>query len=338
MLLIDPLAPGMDLTPLFQLLNDDSILKVFHAARQDLEIFFNLIGAVPKPIFDTQVAAMVCGFGESVAYDTLVAKLTKARIDKSSRWADWSHRPLTEKQRHYALSDVTHLRVIYQKLIAKLTKTHRISWIKEEMAILVDPKTYLLDPDEAWRRLRSRTSNRRFLGILKELAAWREQEARDRDLPRGRILRDDCLADIAATAPTSTEALARCRGVGSGIATGKLGPGILNAVKKGVNLPPDLLPSPEEKPEFVPGLGPVMDLLKVLLKAKCEEFEVAQKLVANSADIERIAADDSANVPALKGWRRDIFGNAALDLKHGRLTISCRNGRIALIPSPGEKT
>lgn len=329
--LIDPLAPDIDLAPLFDLLATESILKVFHAARQDIEIFLHLSGTIPTPIFDTQVAAMVCGFGESVAYDTLVAKLTSARIDKSSRWADWSHRPLTEKQQNYALSDVTHLRNVYQKLMVKLTKTARTPWIKEEMAILSDPSTYQVDPEEAWRRLRPRTNNRRFLGILKELAAWREHEARERDLPRGRILRDDCLADIAATAPVSVEALARCRGVGIGIAGGKLGPGILEAVKKGLSLPDEALPTPEEKPDFIPGLGPLTDLLKVLLKAKCEEYDVAQKLVANSQDIERIAADDAADIPALKGWRRDIFGAAALDLKHGRLSIGCQNGRIALV-------
>lgn len=334
--LIDPLAPGIDLTSLFDLLANTSVLKVFHAARQDIEIFFHLSGTIPAPIFDTQVAAMVCGFGESVAYDTLVSKLTSARIDKSSRWADWSHRPLTEKQQNYALSDVTHLRNVYQKLMAKLTKTNRTPWIKEEMAILSDPNTYQVDPEEAWRRLKPRTNNRRFLGILKELAAWREHEAQERDLPRGRILRDDCLADIAATAPISVEALARCRGVGTGIAGGKLGPGILNAVNKGLNLPDEALPPPEEKPDFVPGIGPLMDLLKVLLKAKCEEYDVAQKLVANSHDIERIAADDSADVPALKGWRRDIFGAFALNLKHGRLSIGCQNGQIILVPSSGD--
>jgi len=328
---IDPLADGMDLAPVVALLDDPRVLKVFHAARQDMEIFFHLTGRLPHPIFDTQVAAMVCGFGESVSYETLAARLAKASVDKSSRFTDWSHRPLSDKQLAYALSDVTHLRKIYEKLAAKLQATGRSAWVASEMDILTDPKTYAVDPESAWRRLKPRTSQPRFLNVLRAVAAWRENEARNRDVPRGRILKDEALMEIAAHPPADAAQLARIRMVGSGFAEGKLGPSLLAVVKEGVERSPNDAPS-FERPEALPnGLGPLIELLRVLLKMKCDEHDVAQKLVATSSDLERIAADDGADVPALQGWRRDIFGEAALALKGGRLALAAEGRRVKLV-------
>ncbi|CAA7627741.1 Ribonuclease D [Candidatus Terasakiella magnetica] len=332
---IDPLAPGMDLSPLFELMADTNVLKVFHAARQDVEIFLHLSGAVPTPLFDTQVAAMVCGFGDAVGYETLASQLAKARIDKSMRFTDWSMRPLSEKQVQYALADVTHLRVAYEKLVRKVEKNGRIEWLSEEMGLLTEPGTYRVDPATAWRRLKPRSSSPRFLAVLRELAAWREREAQDRDLPRQRVLKDETLTEIAAHHPSDTTELGRTRGIGKGLVEGKMGQAILEAVKRGLAVPESECPVPVERVEVPKGLGPVVDLLKVLLKMKCDEHGVASKLVANSADIDAIAADDNANVPALHGWRRDLFGDDALKLKHGRVGLGfCTDGRrLRLIPS-----
>jgi len=328
---IDPLADGMDLAPVFDLLDDPKVLKVFHAARQDMEIFFHLTGRLPHPIFDTQVAAMVCGFGESVSYETLAARLAKASVDKSSRFTDWSHRPLSDKQLAYALSDVTHLRKIYEKLAAKLAATERAAWVASEMDVLTDPKTYRIDPENAWRRLKPRTSQPRFLNVLCAVAAWRENEAQTRDVPRGRILKDEALMEIAAHPPADAAQLARIRVVGSGFAEGKLGPSLLAAVKSGVERLPGEAPA-FERPDVLPnGLGPLIELLRVLLKMKCDEHDVAQKLVATSGDLERVAADDAADVPALQGWRREVFGEAALALKHGRLALAAEGRKVRLI-------
>ncbi|MBR9972196.1 ribonuclease D [Magnetospirillum sulfuroxidans] len=325
---VDPLAPGMDLSPLFDLLANPNVLKVFHAARQDVEIFLHLSGAVPIPLFDTQVAAMVCGFGDSVGYETLASQLAKARIDKSMRFTDWSLRPLTEKQIQYALADVTHLRVAYEKLVRKMEKNGRIGWLVDEMAELACPDTYRTDPENAWKRLKPRSSSPKFLAVLKELAAWREREAQERDIPRQRMLRDETLMEIAAHHPASVDELARTRGMGKGMVEGRMGTAILEAVKRGLALPEDQIPKPPDRVELPRGLGPVVDLLKVLLKMKCDAEGVASKLVANSADIEAIAADDNANVQALQGWRRDLFGADALALKHGRLGLGfCTDGR-----------
>jgi ribonuclease D len=325
---IDPLAPGMDLAPLFELLANPKVLKVFHAARQDVEIFLHLAGAVPTPLFDTQVAAMVCGFGDSVGYETLASQLAKARIDKSMRFTDWSLRPLTEKQVQYALADVTHLRVAYEKLLRKLEKNGRLEWLSGEMAELSNPGTYRTNPEDAWRRLKPRSSSPKFLAVLKELAAWREREAQERDIPRQRMLRDETLMEIAAHHPATTAELGRTRGLGKGLVEGRMGVALLDAVKRGLELPEDQIPKPPERVELPRGLGPVVDLLKVLLKMKCDEHGVAQKLVANTADIESIAADDDADVPALHGWRRELFGEDALALKHGRLGLGfCTDGR-----------
>lgn len=331
---IDPLAPGMDLAPLFELLANPKVLKVFHAARQDVEIFLHLSDAVPTPLFDTQVAAMVCGFGDSVGYETLASQLAKARIDKSMRFTDWSLRPLTEKQVQYALADVTHLRVAYEKLVKKLEKNGRLEWLSEEMAELTHPGTYRTNPEDAWRRLKPRSSSPKFLAVLKSLAEWREREAQERDIPRQRMLRDETLMEIAAHHPTNAAELSRTRGLSKGMVEGKMGVAILDAVKRGLELPEDQIPKPPERVELPRGLGPVVDLLKVLLKMKCDEHGVAQKLVANVADIEAIAADDNADVAALQGWRRELFGADALALKHGRLGLGfCTDGRrLRLVP------
>lgn len=318
---IDPLAEGLDMTPLYGLMRDRSILKVFHAARQDLEIFHNLMGEIPAPLFDTQVAAMVCGFGDSVGYETLVNKLAKAHIDKSMRFTDWARRPLSDQQVRYALSDVTHLRVVYEKLARRLESTGRAEWLQEEMAFLTDTANYRVDPVEAWRRIKTRTKTPRFLGIVKALAEWREVEAQTRDIPRQRMLRDETLLEIAAHAPTTADQLERTRGFSKGQAEGRMGAAILEAVARGKLMPMEDLPDPPDRKEIPPGVGPICDLLKVLLKMRCEEHDVAQKLVASSEDLEAIAMDDNADVMAMKGWRREIFGDDAIALKYGRLAL-----------------
>jgi len=332
---IDPLAPGIDLTPLFELMADTSVLKVFHAARQDVEIFLHIAGALPTPLFDTQVAAMVCGFGDAVSYETLASQLAKARIDKSLRFTDWSIRPLSDKQIQYALADVTHLRVAYEKLVRKLERNGRLEWLAEEMAILADPATYRVDPAQAWRRLKPRSNSPRFLAVLKELAAWREHEAQDRDLPRQRVLRDETLTEIAAHHPSDTAELGRMRGIGKGLVEGRMGQAILEAVRRGLDTPESECPVPPDRIEVPKGLGAVVDLLKVLLKMKCDEHGVASRLVANSADIDAIAATDDADVPALRGWRRELFGEDALRLKNGQVGLGfCKDGRrLRLIPT-----
>jgi ribonuclease D len=328
---IDPFAEGIDLAPLLALMRDPAIVKVFHAARQDLEIFFHLMGGVPAPLFDTQVAAMVCGFGEQVGYETLVGSLCNAQVDKSSRFTDWSKRPLTDRQINYALSDVTHLRTVYRKLAARIEKTGRQGWLGEEMAILADPNTYQLAPENAWKRLRTRSTNRRYLAVLRELAAWREVEAQNRDVPRGRILRDEALYEIAGEPPRDVEGLLRVRGMGRGMAEGSGGAALLAAIRRAQDAPPDSWPEPEREEPPAKGIGPLVELLKVLLKLCCDEHDVAQKLVASSADLEMIASSDDADVPALHGWRREIFGNDALRLKHGRLALAAKGKRIKLI-------
>jgi ribonuclease D len=331
---VDALAPGIDLAPLLALMSDVSVLKVFHAARQDLEIFFQLAGQVPHPVFDTQVAAMVCGFGDAVSYETLVKRLAGAGLDKASRFTDWAQRPLTARQIEYALADVVHLRTVYQRLQELLAKNSRAEWFAEEMAELVSADLYRGDPQEAWRRFRLRGRvERRFLGVLRALAAWREVAAQQRDLPRGRIMRDEAVLEIAAHAPKTTESLARTRSLGKGVAEGKLGGEILAAVAKGI-ADPDPPPAPPAKPEPPAGIGPLIELLRVLLKQRCEDFGVAQKLVASADDLEAIAAADDAPVRALSGWRRDVFGADALALKHGRLALTVGKGRIELVPLP----
>jgi ribonuclease D len=329
---IDAIAEGIDLTPLLALMSDPGTLKVFHAARQDLEIFYQLAGDVPHPVFDTQIAAMVCGFGDAASYETLVRRLAGASLDKASRFTDWSHRPLTERQLKYALDDVIHLRTVYERLQQLLAKNGRAGWFEEEMAELVDPALYRTEPAEAWRRFRLRGRvDRKFLAVLRALAAWREKAAQQRDLPRGRIMRDEAVLEIAAHAPRTIEQLGRTRSLGKGIAEGKLGGDILGAVERGLK-DPNPPPAPPAKPEPPPGLGPLIELLRVLLKQRCEDYHVAQKLVASADDLEAIAADDDAPVRALHGWRRDIFGEDALALKHGRLALTAGRNRIELVP------
>jgi len=329
---IDPLAEGLDLAPLFELMANPGVLKVFHAARQDVEIFHHLTGRVPAPLFDTQVAAMVCGFGDSVSYETLVSKLAGVRLDKSSRFTDWSLRPLTERQLAYALSDVVHLRPIYEKLHRRLVKSGRTEWLDRELAVLTDPATYNVDPTTIWRRFKLRSAKPRFRAILRELAAWREREAQSRDLPRGRLVRDEALLEIAAHAPTTVEDLARVRGLGRSFAEGRLGGDLLAAVVRGLAVPDSDCPKEETALDAAPGSGPVIDLLRVLLKMKSEDHHVAAKLIASASDLEAIAADDQADVPALSGWRQEVFGNDALALKHGGLALAISGNRLKLVP------
>lgn len=332
---VDVLAEGLDLGPVYDLLADPSVLKVFHAARQDLEIFFIRMGSVPAPIFDTQVAAMVCGYGDQVGYEALVRKICRADLDKSSRFTDWAARPLEAKQLAYALADVTHLRRIYQSLADQLERNGRSEWLSEEMDILTSAETYQADPDSAWRRMKTRNAKPRFLAVLKEVAAWREREAQSRDVPRSRILRDDSLMDIAASAPRDARAMSRIRGLPKGFAEGKFGQALLDAVERGLALPQEDRPALPKSEPLPPGLQPLVDLFKVLLKANAAEAGVAGRLVANADDLEKIAADDAADVPALKGWRRKLFGEQALALKHGRIALTAGPDGVELIERDG---
>jgi ribonuclease D len=328
---IDPLAPGIDLAPLFALMANTKVLKVFHAARQDIEIFFNLTGSVPTPMFDTQVAAMVCGFGEAASYETLASKLASTAIDKSSRFTDWSHRPLTDRQQRYAMADVEPLRAVYEKLAARLSKTGRAGWLDEEMKALTDPETYRLDPALSWRRLKLRSNNRRMLALAQALSAWRETTAQQRDLPRSRVLRDESLLEIAAHTPRNVDDLARSRGLGKGFAEGKFGTEILAVIERVLATPESQYPEPAPRREPPQGIGPLVDLLRVLLKLHAEENDVASRLIADAEDLELLAANDRAEVKALSGWRYDIFGRDALDLKHGRLALTASGKRIKLV-------
>jgi ribonuclease D len=325
---VDALAEGIDLTPFLDLMRNPAVLKVFHAARQDIEIIWKMSGATPKPLFDTQVAAMVCGFGDQASYEQLAAGLANARIDKSSRFTDWSRRPLSEAQIDYALADVTHLRTIYSKLEAKLARTGRTHWVEQEIAFLTAPETYEQKPENAWQRLRARARKPRDLAILMELAAWREQEAQSRDVPRSRVLKDDTLVDVATTAPQTIEALARLRSIPQGYERSKTGQDIVACVQRVLDRDPATYPRPERDRPPPNGAAAVVQLLKVLLQAVAERNQVAAKMIATVDDLEAIAADDDADVPAMKGWRRELFGAQALELKAGRLALSVQNGRI----------
>ncbi len=331
---IDPLAEGIDLEPFFALMRNTNVLKIFHAARQDLEILMKLMGELPQPIFDTQIAAMVCGFGESVGYETLATKLAGARIDKSTRFTDWSKRPLSDRQVIYALSDVIPLRKVYRKLVAVLEKTGRDKWLEEEMQVLTAPGTYTPDPREMYRRMKSRTKNPRFLAVLRELAAWREVEAQTRDLPRQRVIRDEALLEIAASSPTSVESLSSTRQLPKSMSEGPTAEAIIEAVETGLALPTGECPELPTHRNHPPGIAPIVDLLRVLLKTKCEAYGVAPKIVATTEELEAMASDDAANVRAQSGWRHALFGEDALRLKHGHmaLAISPDNGKIELIP------
>ena len=329
---IDPLAPLIDLKPIFELFKNPNIVKVFHASRQDLEIFFNLDHSLPTPIFDTQVAAMVCGFGDSISYENLVSNLTGINIDKSSRYTDWSHRPLSEKQIEYALSDVTHLRKVYLRITDTLDDSSRLNWIEEEMNILRCYETFDGDPYKAYKRLKVRSPSSRFLAILREVAAWREIQAQSRNIPRNRVLRDDTIVEIANSKPKNLDQLSRTRGLGSKIVEGKYGKEILNAIAIGEAVLDKNCPKPQKKLDVPRGGKAIIDILKVLLKLKCEEFNVAGKLIATATDIDHIAIfGENANVPALKGWRREIFGNDALKLKDGELYLTVKSNKLIVI-------
>ena len=328
---IDPLAPGIDLTPLYDFMNDGKTLKVIHGGRQDVEIFYHDTGKIPSPLFDTQIAAMVCGFGDQVSYGVLVHDLTGEQIDKGSRFTDWSTRPLSDRQIHYGLADVLHLRLVYEKLKKRIDKFQRMEWVAQEMAELCDPKTYENPPEDAWHRIKLHAHRPRMLGILREICAWREHEARRINIPRGRFIKDEALAEIAGHPPTTVEALSRIRSLNSGFAEGSKGQDLLNIIKHAMNLPEADCPKIEKKPHLPPGLAPIIDLLRVLLKMKCDEHFVAPKLLASAHDLEMIAAFDNADVKALKGWRYELFGKDALELKTGKLALSIEKKQIKVI-------
>ncbi|MCG8440938.1 MAG: ribonuclease D [Caulobacterales bacterium] len=332
--IIDPMAEGLDLAPFLALMNNSAVLKVFHAARQDLEIFHHLSGAVPQPIFDSQPAAAAVGLGDSIAYDSLIRALLKRSVDKTSRFTDWSRRPLSERQLAYALSDVTHLRDAFPKLRRRLEEAGRADWVAEEMAVLSDPATYALNPDEAWRRLKLRKTTPAYLAVLKAAAAWREREAQSRDVPRNRVLKDDGVYEIALQRPDSAEALGRLRAVPNGFERSRAGRALVEAIAPAIAAPDAHAPAITKPPPPPPGAGPTVELLKVLLRLKAEEHGVAARLIATVADLERIAADDAAEVPALAGWRRMVFGDAALALKRGEIALMLKRDRVVAEPLP----
>jgi len=327
---VDTLAEGIDLKPFFELMVDEAVLKVFHAARQDIEIVWHRTGIVPHPIFDTQVAAMVLGYGDSIAYDQLVERITGHRPDKTHRFTDWSRRPLSKEQVHYAVSDVTHLRDVFAALDADLKKRGRSDWVSEEMEVLTSPKTYDFHPERAWERLKTRVRKPKELAVLMEVAAWREQEAQGRDVPRGRVLKDDAVGDIATHAPTSLERLANLRSLPKGFDRSKWGADIIAAVQRGLARDPATLPKIEKQRNSSNGAATV-ELLKVLLRMTSERHAVASKVIATVDDLEQIAADDDADVAALRGWRRELFGEAALSLKQGRLALAIERGRVVRV-------
>ena len=328
---IDALAEGIDLSPLFKLMQKPDLLKVFHAARQDFEIFYKLTGALPSPVTDTQISAMVCGFGDSVGYETLVSQLAGQRIDKSMRFTDWKRRPLSQKQLDYALADVTHLRVVYESLSGLIKKNGREGWVSEELAALLDPSIYKFEVKEAWRRLKVRKPSPRMLAILREVAAWREEEAQTKNVPRNRIVRDDALIELAIQKPRSLKDLQGMRGLHGGHSKGHMAEEILNAISRVLALQNNQCPKIPEVRNKLPNSGPTTELLKVLLKMKCEKHSVAQKLIANSNDIDELASNDNADIPALKGWRRQIFGDDAIALKQGKIAMTLVKNSIQLI-------
>ena len=328
---IDPLAEGLDLQPFLDVLANPKVEKVFHAARQDLEIFFNL-GVMPTPLFDTQIAAMAAGFGEQVAYDALVRQMLKVELDKSSRFTDWARRPLTQAQFDYAVADVTYLAKLYPILRERLEAEGRLAWVSSEMQALADPANYDVNPENAWRRLKPRKHAPKYLAVFKSVAAWRERTAQTRDQPRGRILKDEAIDEVATQAPTDAEALNRLRSVPKGFAGSRFGPDLLEAVKSALAAPDDYAPVLEKpKANGGPPNGAVVELLKVLLKARSEDAGVASKLIATVADLEKIAADDEAETPALQGWRLDAFGADALKLKRGEIALVFDGGRVRAV-------
>lgn len=330
-MIVDVMAEGLDLGPFFELMGDESVTKVFHAARQDIEIVHNLGNLIPHPVFDTQVAAMVCGYGDSIAYDQLVSRINGAHIDKSSRFTDWSRRPLSQKQLDYALADVTHLRDVYHSLTADLGENGRAHWVSEEMEVLTSVRTYDMPVEDAWRRLKMRVRKPLDFAIMRAVAEWRESEARSRNIPRGRVIKDDAIFAIAQQHPKNTEALGRVRTVPNGFERSRHARSLIEAVQKAMTTPAEDLwpvPRPSRSPE---GSGAATEMLKVLLKLTVEKHGVAAKVIATVDDLEKIAANDDADVAPLKGWRRDMFGENALKLKNGQLAIGFINRKIALI-------
>lgn len=325
--LVDPLVKGLSLDPLYDLFRNDAVVKVFHAARQDLEIFFIEGDVIPTPLFDTQVAAMVAGYGEQVGYETLVRKIAKASLDKSSRFTDWSRRPLTDAQQTYALADVTHLRVIYENLAANLEASGRRPWVEEELAILTDPGTYVVEPEEAWKRVKTRTHSGKFLAIVRELAKFRETYAQSKNIPRSRVMKDDALLELASTKPKSVKDLGRSRLLLRDARKGEIADGILAAVRAGLNTPADELPIADRSRDKLQVNPALADLLRVLLKAKSEELGVAQKLIATASDLDEIAAGER-DVAALRGWRKTAFGEDALKLCEGKLAIRANGQKV----------
>src|SRR5882757_10382895 len=327
---VDALAPGIDLAPLFALMADEKVIKVFHAARQDVEICWHEANIIPCPLVDTQVAAMVLGYGDSISYDQLVQRITGDMLDKSNRFTDWTRRPLSTAQVTYAVSDVTHLRDVYTALVADLGRRGRADWMDDEMEILTSPDTYRADPGRAWMRLKTRVRKPKELAVLIEVAAWREREAQSRDVPRSRVLKDDTIGDIATQTPTTAERLAALRSLPKGFERSKWGEGILEAVQRGLSRDPKTLPVIERQ-KTAPNGAAIVELLKVLLRMTSERHGVAAKVIATVDDLDRIAGDDEADVPALKGWRRELFGEKALDLKHGRLALAIERSRVVAV-------
>jgi len=327
---VDALAEGIDLGPFFALMADPKVVKVFHAARQDIEICWHAAGIIPAPLVDTQVAAMVLGYGDSISYDQLVARITGDNLDKSHRFTDWTRRPLSPAQLTYAVSDVTHLRDVYFKLASDLDKQGRSDWMREEMKILTSVETYRAEPEHAWERLKTRVRKPRELAVLMEVAAWREREAQSRDVPRSRVLKDDAIGDIATQAPSTIERLGALRSIPKGFEQSRWGEAIVEAVKRGLARDHKTLPK-LERPRPVGNGQATVELLKVLLRMTAERHGVAAKVIATVDDLERIAADDAADVPALSGWRRDLFGEKAIALKHGRLSLAIEKGRVVAL-------
>ncbi|MBY6047639.1 ribonuclease D [Vannielia litorea] len=329
--LVDPiLGEDMSLEPLYELFRNPDVVKVFHAARQDLEIFFVEGGVIPEPLFDTQVAAMVCGFGEQVGYETLVKRIVKAQVDKSSRFTDWSRRPLTDAQKEYALADVTHLRVVYEYLAAELAKTGRAPWVEEELGVLLSPETYVIHPDEAWKRVKTRTNSGRFLAIVRELARFREGYAQARNVPRNRVFKDDALLELASTKPGNEKELSRSRLLLREARRGEIAEGILTAVSAGLEADPESFPKVDRRREKLQVNPALADLLRVLLKAKGERFNVAQRLIASAAELDEIAAGER-DIPAMKGWRREVFGEDALKLCEGRVALALKGENVEIV-------
>ena len=326
--IIDALTEGLDLTPLYKLMADPGVVKVFHAARQDIEIFWNLAKTIPSPMFDTQVAAMVLGYGDSISYDQLVQRTTGDTIDKSSRFTDWSRRPLSPAQLTYAFSDVTHLRDIYLKLQADLEKRGRVQWVSEEMKILTSPDTYKQEPENAWKRLKARVKKPREFAVLIEVAAWREREAQSRDVPRSRVIKDEAIAELAQQQPKTVEALSHMRGLPKGFERSKSGEGILAAIRAAHARDPSTIPAIARDKPLSNGASATVELLKVLLRLISEQHGVAAKVVATVDELQRIAAEDEPDVPALSGWRRAMFGEQALKLKRGELALAFEGNRV----------